>query len=94
MTVSALLKNKDQKIITISRTKITTVLGILFFVVSLGLAYLSKVESDGSSILTDVNGEAVVSVPVSDAEKAAAQKGLSDLLNQTKSDEPAVPVSQ
>lgn len=75
-------------------TKITTVLGILFFVVSLGLAYLSKVESDGSSILTDVNGEAVVSVPVSDAEKAAAQKGLSDLLNQTKSDEPAVPVSQ
>lgn len=76
-------------------TKATTVLGVLFFIVSLSLAYLSKVENDGSSILTNVNGEEIISVPVSDADKAAAEKGLSDLLNQTNnSGEPAVPVSQ
>lgn len=75
-------------------TKATTILGILFFLTSISLAYLSKVDSAGSSILTDVNGEAAISVPVSESDKAAAEKSLDNLLNQTKSDEPSVPVSQ
>lgn len=75
-------------------TKVTTVLAILFFLTSLSLAYLSKVDNASSSILTDANGGATISVPVSESDKAAAEKSLEDLLNQTKSDGPAVPVSQ
>ncbi|MBL1240951.1 MAG: preprotein translocase subunit SecG [OCS116 cluster bacterium] len=75
-------------------TKATTVLAVLFFMTSISLAYLSKVETASSSILTDVNGEAAISVPVSESDKAAAEKGLENLLNQTKSTEPSVPVSQ
>ena len=75
-------------------TKATTVLAVLFFMTSISLAYLSKVETASSSILTDVNGEAAISVPVSESDKAAAEKSLENLLNQTKSTEPSVPVSQ
>ena len=75
-------------------TKATTVLAVLFFMTSISLAYLSKVDSSSSSILTDVNGEAAISVPVSESDKAAAEKGLENLLNQTRSTEPSVPVSQ
>lgn len=75
-------------------TKVTTVLAVLFFMTSISLAYLSKVDSAASSILTGENGEAAISVPVSESDKAAAEKSLENLLNQTKSSEPAVPVSQ
>lgn len=75
-------------------TKATTILAVLFFMTSISLAYLSKVDNASSSILTGENGEAAIVVPVSESDKAAAEKSLENLLNQTKSDEPAVPVSQ
>ncbi|MGL1922249.1 MAG: preprotein translocase subunit SecG [Hyphomicrobiales bacterium] len=75
-------------------TKATTILAVLFFMTSISLAYLSKVESSSSSILTDANGEAAIVVPVSESDKAAAEKSLDNLLNQTRTSEPAVPVSQ
>lgn len=75
-------------------TKATTILAVLFFMTSISLAYLSKVESSSSSILTDANGEAAIVVPVSESDKAAAEKSLDNLLNQTRTSEPEVPVSQ
>lgn len=75
-------------------TKATTILGILFFITSVSLAYISKVQNASSSILTDANGDAAVTVPISEAEKAAAEKSLDNLLNQTKDATPSVPVSQ
>ncbi|NRA86002.1 MAG: preprotein translocase subunit SecG [Rhizobiales bacterium] len=73
-------------------TKVTTVLAILFFINSLTLGYLAKVQTSSSSILS-VDGQQI-SVPVSEADKAASDKGLNDLLDQIKTSEPAVPVSQ
>lgn len=75
-------------------TKTTTVLAVFFFITSMGLAYLNKIENNASSILTDAQGEAAVAVPVSEADKAAAEKSLENLLNQTQSDQSGVPVSE
>ncbi|MCJ8324755.1 MAG: preprotein translocase subunit SecG [Rhizobiales bacterium] len=75
-------------------TKVTTVLAILFFLTSLSLAYISKVQNSSSSILTDANGEATSAVPVSESDKAAAEKSLDNLLQQSIGGESSVPVSE
>ena len=75
-------------------TKVTTVLAILFFLTSLSLAYISKVQNSSSSILTDANGEATSAVPVRESDKAAAEKSLDNLLQQSIGGESSVPVSE
>lgn len=75
-------------------TKVTTVLAILFFLTSLSLAYISKMQNSSSSILTDASGEPTSAVPVSESEKAAAEKSLDNLLKQSNGSESSVPVSE
>ncbi len=68
-------------------TKVTVTLGILFFVTSLSLTYITKLQNGATSILTeDVDG---VSVPVSGADRS-----LDALLNQVTPSQPAVPISE